>query len=369
LIALCAPTFAEDEPAQPLVRVPDYGIADIAPSAGELPEGWAPVTTAGVVPASAPSVKAVLDLAADVSLDAQQIDARCIQLARGEGEPREAGVLLWVAIDAPPAPLRKALAARANEGGWRVRELGSPMRLGVSWGNTGAAARDIAAWQIEVAVTRLCHLVFDRIAAAPDRAAFERAVALLEGAGRIQPEAGVYRFLKGRILVLLRRPRDGIPHLLAALEEGVPAPPPGKWVVEAAFHAGQALLEQASAAEGERDELLARAQAVLEKGVAAEAQAASAFMRFGNRYNLACTHARLGRTDAAFLHLEESLRFLKTAAAQDSQIDYRSHFEHARSQDPDMEPLKADARFEKLMAKYDPEPSAAEPAPDGDEDK
>lgn len=83
--------------------------------------------------------------------------------------------------------------------------------------------------------------------------------------------------------------------------------------------------------------------ALLDAGRHAEAreQLLDALERYEDRetvlYNLACAEAQLGQADAAFRHLGEAVR-LRPAFA-----------EHA-GDDPDLEPLRDDARFAELTA-------------------
>ena len=55
VLAIASPAAADDEKPAPKVKVPPYSVEDIAARDAERPEGWEPVTTAGVVPATAPS--------------------------------------------------------------------------------------------------------------------------------------------------------------------------------------------------------------------------------------------------------------------------------------------------------------------------
>ena len=68
------------------------------------------------------------------------------------------------------------------------------------------------------------------------------------------------------------------------------------------------------------------------------------------------------RVDDAFRELEGSLKLGKKELGK----DYAFHYGHCRDRDPDMNPLKEDARFQTLLETYAPEPAAEpkkEPAP------
>jgi tetratricopeptide (TPR) repeat protein len=62
-------------------------------------------------------------------------------------------------------------------------------------------------------------------------------------------------------------------------------------------------------------------------------------------YNLACTHALLGDVEEALVHLERALEALETRGARQRQVGW------AR-EDPDFESLRADPRFEELLARF-----------------
>lgn len=364
IVLLCAPLArAEDEPAEPLVEVPSYSVSDLAPGADERPASWRSATVAGAIPDSAPSVQRMFELAVTSSVDAERVNARCLPLLKGEGASLAKGVLVLVDVDEGPAAFRTALDAAATANGWRVRELGSPMRLGIVWGSPDAAATELADWQAALAVTKLSQLAFDRVVAAGqagDREEFQAATRLLDSAGGILPSAGIYHALKGR-LVHRQGTELALEHFRKALADGAPAPAPARWAVQAAFELGQMLLLRGS------KDVEAEALTVLEKAVQWEAEAANPFMRFGNRYNLACAHARVGQVDKAFPHLEESLRFLQQAWLQErnergfSELAYPQHYEHARTVDGDLAPLRSDARFAALMEKYAPTPPSPKP--------
>ena len=99
LFTLCVPALAEDGPERPLLKVPTYGIPDIAPAKGERPEGWSPVTTSGVIPKGAPDVGALLALARKANISSEHFAVRSLPYQRGEGEQREAVQLTLVAVN------------------------------------------------------------------------------------------------------------------------------------------------------------------------------------------------------------------------------------------------------------------------------
>lgn len=372
LLLLAPHARADDEPAPPqekpalaAVRLP-FSLDDVAPADGQRPEGWTGVARATAVPATAPSTARLLAMARDAGVDAAALQVRCIPLRKGDGASAEFGVSAWVTLGVDAKTFAPKLAAAAGEHGWLTKNLALPNAVLVTWGSNEEAADALQRWQVATAVHALCEKGFEAIASAGQagdqetaRRAFMRGQAMIQIAGRTEPEAGVFHALMGRLLAQ-RDPAAALEHNRKALAANAPVPPPARWIVVAAFEAGQALLTK-----GDED-LLAEATEILERGVAAEAASENHFMRFGNRYNLACAYARRGETDKAFPHLEESLRYLKSAWQADmaqeggaSRLDYPNHFEHARTKDSDLEPLRADPRWAALFTKYDP----AAPAP------
>lgn len=322
-------------------EIPDYSLDDIAPSREERPEGWSPVVKSGVVPATAPTVGRLLAVAREAGIDAQAFHARSRPLQKADGT---AGVIALVGVDAEPAEFTQALARAALAHGWQVREIGTPMRVSIAWSTSKEAGTELLTWQAHLAVRRLCDLVWKRVIAAQDRESFQRAVALLRIAGGLEPEAGAVHALRGRVFEAMRNPDEALASYRKALDEKAPVQAKPEWIVLVAGRVGHMLLLQ------EEEGVLEEALAALKRAVALEKHGENDLMRFGNRYNLACTFARLGRLDEAFAELERSLKIGKEALGD----AYAQNHEHARTRDPDMEPLRKDPRFQKLMEKYAP---------------
>ncbi|MDJ0521397.1 MAG: hypothetical protein QNJ90_04910 [Planctomycetota bacterium] len=395
LLLLMAPLTVADEDApakpaapgeQPVAEVPAFGLEAFIPPADAFPDGWSGLTSGGVMPASAPSVRGMLELATQAGLDTGKLVARCRSLRRvHDGKRADLGVVAWVSLDAGSAAFAAARKKAAQERGWSVREVGGPTRLLIAWGSDAASREALLTWGVAEAVERLCDLGVETINSAgrqPDRgsgkAVYDRGVAILEAAGRTEPRAGVFHMWKGRMAESLARGAAGmgdragferqqataIEHYRKALAKGAPVPPPERMVATAAFVAGQGLLLM------EDKSVLEEALHVLQRGVAAEEHATNPFHRFGNRYNLACTYARLGKLDPAFGHLETSLQGLKLAWLVDkeksgtgaSQLEYPRHYEHAAKVDGDLAPLREDPRWEALMKRCHPDAPPVKPA-------
>ncbi len=354
LTAPSAPALAEDGPEIPLVKVPTYGIPDIAPAKEERPPGWSPVTQSGVIPKGAPTVGALLAIARKANIGSEHFAVRSLPFQRGEGEKREAVLLTLVAVNENPAAFTSAVADAAVDGGWVAREMGSPMRVMLLWGSSKQAAHEVRDWLVGRVMLRTCKNAFDKVVASQQqqsRALYVQGVELINRARAIEPDAGVYHALRARMLQG-RNDAAALASYRRALAKDVIIPPPAKWKVLACARLGQMLLNQA------KKEDLPEALAVLEAAVALEKHNASPIDRFGARYNLACTHVRMGTLEAAFALLDTSLAYARKHLG----TQYPFHFVHARDKDPDMAPLRKDERFAKIMAKYDPDAAAAKPA-------
>jgi len=257
------------------------------------------------------------------------------------------GVVAVMGIDAPVAALTTPLAAAAVKNGWTLRELGTPNRMVIVWASTEAAAKLLMQWQVELTVNKLLDLAFagrQNAMRQGDRADFNAAVALLEEVGEIAPEAGAFHALKG-IFMHRQGSESAFPHFRKALNEKTPMPARLKWRVFVAGELGMGLLLNGS------DEVLEEAARVLAFAIANESEAKETLARFGNRYNLACAYARLGKKDEAFTALEGSLKFAQAELGE----QYAAHYTHCKDVDTDMASLREDARFAALMQKYAPE--------------
>lgn len=356
LTLLSGPASADEE--QPLVPVPDYGLEAIAPGADERPEGWGAVTQSGVIPPAAPSVASVLDFARRAEIPEQKVAVRAIPYQKESGGKRVAALLTLVAVDERPRAFTEALADAVLSSGWIVREMGSPMRVAIVWSSNGEAAREIRDWLVERVVQRTMEASVARLLAAGrsgDRTQWNAGLKLLDRASRIEPRSGFVLAVRGRMI-----PRERQDLALAcyrgAIRAGAPAPAPDDWKAVAAARLGQLLLERSEKKE------LGEALAALQLAVQMSSHIQAPVERFGARYNLACAHARLGQKDAAFEHLDAALRAGKELLG----AQYAFHYTHAKTRDPDMQPLRDDERFAALMAKHAPKAAEAdEPEKDG----
>lgn len=352
----------------PATTVP-FGLAEVAPPEGSLPSGWEALTGEETAIADAPTADALRALASSAGTDPAHVQVRSVSMQRGTGETAQQGVAGWVVVDTAARPFAEALTAAANDHGWKIRPVGTQCVL-ASWGSAPEATQAVLDWQVEVAVRQFCQAAHDHFVAglqvedpARGRQLLARSRVLAAAAGTTEPEAGMFHALMGRMLAP-QNPAAAIEHYRRALRKGAPIQPPKAWIVGAAYAGGQALLQRQS------QHVLEEALFMLQQGVAAEEESTPPLLRFGNRYNLACTYARLGKKDEAFAELEESLRGLQAAEKAAAPgpdgapvpRDYASNYKHALEVDPDMATLREDPRWEPLMAKYRPEPG--EPAED-----
>lgn len=370
LIALSTVSAFADDEAPTAVNVP-FGLDQFAATAEELPEGWRILESA--VPASAPSAEGITAIAKAVGIAEDKISVRCMSLAKGEGDKAILAAACWLSLDEHTPDFTARMVGTTVMRGWKVKQISSPARLVISWAANAEALKAVNTWQVNSAVKRLCQHsldLFRSLRQERDRNAqqrkFIKAQAVLEAAGTTEPRASMYHALKAQ-LVGRQDPEAALDHNRKALAKDAPAPAPDAMLVSAAYSAGQALLNT------QKDDVLPEALAILERGVALEKAAASPMMRFGNRYNLACAYARMNKIDEAFEHLEESLSFLKTTWEADkaktggfSQLNYSQHYEHAKTVDTDLTPLRSDKRWAAVIAKFDPERITTPEKSDGD---
>lgn len=376
-LLVAAPVRAEDEPPAPAaaeptplrpavelkpIRLP-FALEHLAPPGSDRPKGWRPATT--TQPESAPTTAALLRLARAAGVDGDKVAARCIPVAKGESESTVQGTLGYLVVGVEAKTLTPKLAEAAAAHGWRTKNIAVPSAVLITWAADDEDEAALQAWQTETAVHNLCAKGWDDMTTARQefdqnvaRTKFARGQACIAAARDTLPEAAYVNAILAQIFG--RQADRALEHARKALKSDAPVPAPDAMVVTAAFTVGGALLTTGTEAD------VAEALAALKRGVAAEAAAETPFHRFGNRYNLACCYARQDKLDPAFEHLEESLRYLKDAWVADkakssegtSRLNYPSHYEHAKTRDTDMEPLRADPRFAKLMEAYHPDAKA-----------
>ena len=380
-VALLAPVAWAEDPAPP-APAPDapaaepapkfpFGIEHLAPLANVVPEGW--TKAEGAAPADAPTQEALVAIAKAAGVPENAIQVRVLMLKKGEGEAAKTAVAAWVGVNVRSEETATKVHDGIEEKGWLLKQVGLPHRALVTWAAEEDDIRAVQAWQTEKAVDSLCSKGWSTIeTAAQDfdqttRAQKVQLGQMLIGASlQASPSAGLPNAMVGAMLIQ-QNPQQALVHNRKALAKDATAPfATGQWAVQAAYFGGQALLVME--AEQKNKAMVEEARDILLKGVAAEQSAPNPLMRFGNRYNLGCAYARLDDLDKAFEHTEESLRYLKKAWEADkkksfsgmSQLGYPQHFEHCKLIDTDMEPLRKDARWAPMIAKYDPDPKPAE---------
>ena len=346
LLVLATPVFAEDTPS---ARIPTYDIGDLLIHEPALPNGWSRMTDAS--PKGAPNAKDLLALATAAEIDEVDFDLRVMRTRKDE----ETGVVCFLAVEVPPDRFRELLDKKAGRT-WTVTELGSPTRLGVVWASTASAAKTLNAWLREVSVRGLCTFIWVQYLDADGPADWDRAFRYLPLAGKIEPDAGCLNLLRGYRAVLLEKKDEAVAHWRKAFKAGVPAPMrPSRFSVIAAHYVGQDRL----AAGG--DKAVAEARVALEQGVAWEMSNHQIMLRSANRYNLACTYARLGMIDEAFEQLEAVRKIradaLKSGSSEAKPAEYERHYAHVATGDPDLAPLRKDPRFAALLKAYPGKPA------------
>ena len=357
-LALAVPAHAEEEkpapeakkPAEKLV-LPGYSAEDMICQTTDLPEGWAACPKDETLPAVVVSEDALMMLGVGVGYDEETlfVESRAIR------KDKQLATLAIVDVDASPTTFRKALTAKAESNKWHVKELGSPMRLLVVWGSSEETAKATLTWQNELAVQRLAEAAWIKLL---DRSVdgYNAAQKLLGGAKAIEPRAGIIGAIQG-FLLQRQSPSKSLAEWRHALKKDVPAPPRGKLKVQVAFEAAQVMLTLKGTGQLEGD-VYPETAAILEEAVANEALldltpgGREAFMAFGNRYNLACTYARMGKVEEALKVLRETWVYAKKHLTADG---YAQQYRHMVSTDPDMDPLKETEGYKKLLAEFDPE--------------
>lgn len=340
---------AEKKPAEKLV-LPGYSAEDMICQTTDLPRGWTRCPPDETLPAVVVTEDALMMLGLGTGYDEDTLFVESRAL-RNEGQ---IATIAIVDVDASPAGFRKALTAKAETNHWHVKELGSPMRLLVVWGSSEPTAKSMLAWQHGLAVQRLAEAAWLRIL---ERSVdgWDKAQQLLAGARAIEPRAGVIGAVQG-FLLQRQAPAKALAEWRHALAPDVVAPPRGKLRVQVAFEAAQAMLTAKSEGTLEGD-VYPEVAAMLKEAIGNERLldltrgGREAFMAFGNRYNLACTYARMGKVEEALEVLHDTWVFARKHLAADG---YAQAYNHMVRTDPDMEPLKATEGYKQLLATFDP---------------
>ena len=335
-----------------------YGLEDIAPAATTVPDGW--TIAQGSVHKEAPTKASLLAIAKAAGVAEAATHLRLIPLTRGTGDSAKPAVAAWLAIDVKSEDIVAKVHDGIEEKGWILQEAGLPQRMLVTWAAEEDDLQAIQAWQIERTAWRLVDRGWDALMAAARMPQGEgrthallRAQDTIYGAYRMEPDAGVANAAIGALLVGVDD-AESFKHSQRALAKDAPIPPTGVWLMRACYYASRGLLLL------KEDSLLDEAIGIMRRGLKTDSSVGHPNNRFGLRYNLACAYARKGDLDNAFTQLEKSLAFLKAAweaetkAEGTSNLPYPQNYEHVKDKDPDLEPLRKDPRWAKLIKKYAP---------------
>ncbi|MDF1702567.1 MAG: hypothetical protein P1V36_15565 [Planctomycetota bacterium] len=354
-----APAPAPEEPKpkpepEPDPQVPSYSIEFLMPGEDDAPDGWK-LRDRGA-PAGSPTEDALeaMSEACKCSLDEDKFYVETTVMKSGDAK---IGVAM-VDVDASVWAFRRQLDEAAAAGGWKIVELGAKGRLLVV--GAGAKQAEAADAMTEHVLYRFGRLAMDRLGGrsgmseAGRKAALDYSKAITQLApdtGMAQAVVGVVHWLKSRPTAK-RKEVDKAETALCeaawkkALAAGAKFPPKDSVLVFCAGEYGQLLLLRKDAT------VLPEATRVLTLAVEHEQEGKNNFRRYGNRYNLACCHARAGRKDAAFDMLEKALQTGKSLPPQ----MFHPQYVNMKDKDPDMGPLRGDARFGKLMEEFKPAP-------------
>ena len=336
LLMVLAPfAVAEDE-----VQIPGYSVKDLIYTPEDMTKDWTEISEENASK-TAPTAARLRDLGTSIGVakDAVHVESRTLR----HGPSKGVVVLSMVDINADPKTFSAGLQLNATVLGWNVRELGSPMRLLIT--SSGKLSAGAADWQKGLAVYKLAALGWSRLMQEPNQEGFMKAQAMFDAGTRIEPKAGVILAMLGRVRMAMRQQDAANEYFEKALQKDVPLPPKGALAVDAAGSFGLALLLK------EDDELLGEALRVLKMSVDLEKHTRNPGSKFNNRYNLACTYARLGKKDEAFSELDRCLTVGKEVMGADG---YAQAYAHCKEADPDMATLREDPRFEELMKKHAP---------------
>ena len=365
-----APVFADDgEPSAPVEEpapapkpdpeVPTYSIEFLVPGEDAEIEGWK-VVDAERAPAQAPSEDVFVAIGEALGLDDDTMYVEVTGLKKGD----DVFGVAMVDVDAQVYAFQGAVKAKAAANGWRMRELGCPGRLLIVGGSAaGVAAAEEA--MFEHVVYAMSEMAMNRLRgkAGHEEAGLKAAAEYSEAIRRMAPKAGVVHALTGvaHWLEARKELRKGGKHkklnkeldnkaadeFAYALVDGVPFPPKKRVLLFVAGELGTNLL-------GRKDKsVVAAATRALELAVEHEKDARKQDQRYKNRYNLACAYARGGKTDEALDALRRSLEAMKSLKAGAA----RGHWEHIEK-DKDMDSIRDDPRFSKMMADYEPKKPA-----------
>jgi len=348
------PAAPKAEP-KPDPDIPSYSIEFLMPGEKEDPEGWKLVGS-DRAPGSAPTEDELAAIAEGLGLDDESFYVETTGLKKDDDV---VGVAM-TDVDQKVFPFLDLVKAKAGEKGWRVLELGSPARLMIIGGAAGSLAAAETAMQEHV-VYAMSEMAMERLrgkggyeeAGQRVAAEYRNAIHTMVGeAGVIHALKGVADFKAARKVFLKPGKNRKLDKKLnnkaadafsKALAEGMAYPPKKTVLIFVAGELGSNLLQRKDKA------VIAEATRALEIAVENEEDARRQDTRYGNRYNLACAYALGGQTDKALDALRRALEAMKSLAERPA----RTSWEHIE-RDKDMESLRRDPRFSKLMSDYEP---------------
>ena len=359
------------------VTTPTFSVENLVPDKETLNEGWKVLEEDP--PAGDPSEGALMALAQAHGLneDTAYVEARVMQTPAGAK-----GGIAMMDVDGDAAPFAKALQAKAGEANWTVRTLGVADRLLVVGG--GAARDEIAAEMVAHLVqrftawarTRLNINTYDKAEAKAARAAVR---GLVRAGREISPNAAAFHAIESfahmrayakkkgeadRAKERLKKAKDDaeedellekqrkakeaykaslakcFKHARKALAPDAVHPPRGTLLTSLAGQAAGLLLEQ------KEDRFNEEALPWLK--IAVDGEALNMPRKFEDRYNLACTYARLDKKDEAFHWLRQSLETGLLLPWE----RYGKSFVHMEEKDEDMKPLRDDPRWAPLVKEF-----------------
>lgn len=348
------PAAPKAEP-KPDPDIPTYSIEFLMPGEKEDPQDWK-LVDADRAPSSAPTEDELAAIAEGLGLDDETFYVETTALKKGDDV---VGVAM-TDVDKNVHAFLDAVKAKAGAKGWRLLELGSPARLMILGGAAGSLEAAESAMREHI-VYAMSEMAMERLRGKGGwEAAGQTAAAEYRNAiKRMVGEAGVIHALQGvadwvEARRAFRKPgknrkldkklnNKAADAFSKALAEGTPYPPKKTVLIFVSKELGSILLQRKDKA------VLAEATRALEIAVENEEDARKQDTRYSNRYNLACAYALAGKTDKALDALRRALEAMKSLAERPA----RSSWEHIE-RDKDMNSIRGDPRFSKLMSDYEP---------------
>jgi tetratricopeptide (TPR) repeat protein len=344
LVVLARPLRADDLPGTN--GTAGFNVNDVALAEGALPK------ESGLKAVDAPGE------------EAKTIDGFLKATAQAKGSSADTIARGFVTADGKPVTVVLAdtfgegdgVFAAVQEGaakkGWSVRAVGHPTRIVVVAGPEGEREK-VLDLQSAFAV-KLLGLKLKTQLDSTEGNARDGTAALANSLLRLEPKhalanvgAGIAYATAGAREQDASLTAKAAGFYKAAFAADAVSPLTGDWLLRAKGWYGDAVLNAADGKPSkEARDLLAEVVKAL-PGEKIQPQAA-----IGWRYNLACAHARLGEKDAAFEQLGAALEAnVKTPVRG---------IAHWRDKDPDLNPLKDDPRWAKLVEKYPPKKGEGE---------